>query len=57
MGRHDVHLSPDQATATRVGARRGKAVVLTMDAAAVVAYGYAFLVSATGSGWSAEYPR
>ncbi|GAB3441787.1 RNA 2'-phosphotransferase [Actinophytocola sediminis] len=46
MARHDVHLSTDQATATRVGARRGKPVVLTVDAAAMTAAGHTFRVSA-----------
>lgn len=32
MNRHDVHLSPDRETATRVGARRGRPVVLGVDA-------------------------
>ena len=32
MTRHAVHLSPDVETATRVGGRRGKAVVLRVDA-------------------------
>src|SRR5919109_5052260 len=33
MARHDVHLSPDRETARRVGARRGRPVVLSVDAA------------------------
>ena len=32
MGRHHVHLSPDVATARRVGGRRGRPVVLVVDA-------------------------
>src|SRR5204863_302298 len=32
--RHDVHLSPDEATAGRVGARRGRPVVLVIQAGA-----------------------
>jgi putative RNA 2'-phosphotransferase len=35
MARHHVHLSPDLETAQRVGARRGKAVVLVIDAASM----------------------
>lgn len=31
MNRHDVHLSADRETATRVGARRGRPVVLSVD--------------------------
>jgi putative RNA 2'-phosphotransferase len=34
-GRHHVHLSPDVETARRVGGRRGDAVVLEVDTAAV----------------------
>ncbi len=34
-GRHHVHLSPDVTTARRVGGRRGDAVVLEVDTAAV----------------------
>ncbi|MEU1849257.1 RNA 2'-phosphotransferase [Streptomyces sp. NPDC019990] len=48
MNRHDVHLSPDRETATRVGARRGRPVVLTVDAAAMHRDGHAFHVSANG---------
>ncbi|QHC26502.1 RNA 2'-phosphotransferase [Streptomyces sp. GS7] len=48
MSRHAVHLSPDRETATRVGARRGKAVVLTVDATAMHRRGHVFRVSANG---------
>ncbi|MCV2457985.1 RNA 2'-phosphotransferase [Streptomyces sp. ICN988] len=48
MNRHDVHLSPDRATATRVGARRGRPVVLSVDAAAMHRDGHVFHVSANG---------
>ncbi|MFV2112452.1 RNA 2'-phosphotransferase [Micromonospora sp. LOL_025] len=48
-GRHHVHLSPDEATARRVGARRpGELVVLTVDAAAMARDGHAFYRSANG---------
>ncbi|MEV0808697.1 RNA 2'-phosphotransferase [Micromonospora sp. NPDC050200] len=48
-GRHHVHLSPDVATARRVGARRGGAVVvLTVDAAAMARAGHVFYRSANG---------
>ena len=33
MARHHVHLSPDEETARRVGARRGQPIILTVDAA------------------------
>lgn len=46
--RHHVHLSPDTATATTVGARRGKPVLLTIDAAAMTRQGLLFYRSANG---------
>ncbi|PPS84207.1 RNA 2'-phosphotransferase [Streptomyces sp. MH60] len=48
MNRHAVHLSPDRETATRVGARRGRPVVLPVDAAAMHRAGHVFHVSANG---------
>jgi putative RNA 2'-phosphotransferase len=48
MQRHDVHLSADVDTAKRVGARRGKPVVLTVQAEAMYAEGYEFRVSENG---------
>jgi len=48
MARHDVHLSPDTATARKVGARRGAPVVLAVDAAAMAAAGHEFRVTANG---------
>ncbi|MFF8015564.1 RNA 2'-phosphotransferase [Streptomyces sp. NPDC007929] len=48
MNRHAVHLSPDRETATRVGARRGRPVVLDVDAAAMHRDGHVFQVSANG---------
>ncbi|MET8981582.1 RNA 2'-phosphotransferase [Streptomyces sp. NPDC004539] len=48
MNRHDVHLSPDRTTATRVGARRGRPVVLTVDSGAMHRDGHVFQVSANG---------
>ncbi|CAL9503732.1 putative RNA 2'-phosphotransferase [Streptomyces sp. enrichment culture] len=48
MNRHAVHLSPDRETATRVGARRGRPVVLTVDAEAMHRDGHVFHVSANG---------
>ncbi|MGC5034497.1 RNA 2'-phosphotransferase [Streptomyces sp. DT190] len=48
MSRHAVHLSPDRDTATRVGARRGRPVVLTVDADAMHRDGHVFHVSANG---------
>jgi putative RNA 2'-phosphotransferase len=46
--RHHVHLSADIATAQKVGARRGKPVVLAIRAAAMVAAGHTFSRSANG---------
>jgi putative RNA 2'-phosphotransferase len=48
MNRHAVHLSPDRETADRVGARRGKPVILVVDAARMAADGHEFRVSANG---------
>jgi putative RNA 2'-phosphotransferase len=46
--RHAVHLSPDVATAHRVGARRGACAVLVVDARAMHEAGHSFTVSANG---------
>ena len=46
--RHHVHLSPDTETATKVGARHGKPVVLVIDAAKMRADGRVFFCSANG---------
>jgi putative RNA 2'-phosphotransferase len=46
--RHAVHLSADVATASSVGGRRGRPVVLRVDAAAMVADGATFTRSANG---------
>jgi putative RNA 2'-phosphotransferase len=56
MRRHDVHLSPDRDTATRVGSRRGRAVVLTVDAARMTAAGHRFRVSENGVWLTAAVP-
>jgi putative RNA 2'-phosphotransferase len=56
MGRHHVHLSRDVATATRVGARRGRPVVLEVAAERMLADGYDFYVTGTASGWWATCP-
>lgn len=42
MGRHHVHLSPDEATARAVGSRRGTPVVLRIDARAMHKAGHVF---------------
>ncbi|MEU8926744.1 RNA 2'-phosphotransferase [Kitasatospora sp. NPDC048545] len=48
MTRRDVHLSADTETATRVGARHGRPVVLTVNAAAMAAAGHEFRLSDNG---------
>lgn len=53
MKRHAVHLSPDHETAARVGARRGRALVLPVRAGAMHREGHTFRVSENGV-WLAE---
>ncbi|MBD2768872.1 RNA 2'-phosphotransferase [Hymenobacter sp. BT664] len=48
MNRHHVHLSPDEETARRVGARRGKPVILVTDAQALHTAGVVFYESGNG---------
>jgi putative RNA 2'-phosphotransferase len=48
MDRHHVHLSGDEETARKVGARRGKPIILAVDAAAMRRDGYLFYRSANG---------
>ncbi len=54
MARHHVHLSVDTTTATKVGQRRGKPVVLVVDAAKMQADGHVFYRSANGV-WLVEH--
>ena len=54
--RHHVHLSPDTETATKVGARHGKPVVLVVDAAKMRADGHVFFCSANGVWLVEEVP-
>jgi putative RNA 2'-phosphotransferase len=54
MTRHDVHLSPDVRTAIKVGSRRGKPVVLAVDAGRMHADGHVFRLSANGV-WLTEH--
>ncbi|TDD54010.1 RNA 2'-phosphotransferase [Saccharopolyspora elongata] len=56
MNRHHVHLSVDRETAKRVGGRRGRPVVLTVDAAGMHATGHEFRVSANGV-WLVDHVR
>ena len=48
MSRHHVHLTADEATARRVGQRRGRPVLLAVDAAALHAAGGVFYRSGNG---------
>ncbi|WP_309296259.1 RNA 2'-phosphotransferase [Caballeronia novacaledonica] len=48
QSRHAVHLSTDADTATRVGARHGRPLVLVVDAARMHADGYTFSLSNNG---------
>jgi putative RNA 2'-phosphotransferase len=46
--RNQVHLSPDERTAVRVGQRHGNPVVLTVQAGRMYANGFTFYLSANG---------
>ena len=48
MRRHHVHLSPDEATARAVGGRRGRPVVLAVDAGKMHRDGWVFYRSGNG---------
>ena len=48
MDRHDVHLSKDVETATKVGERRGKPIILVIDSAKMAADGCKFRLSENG---------
>jgi putative RNA 2'-phosphotransferase len=54
MDRHHVHLSPDRETATKVGSRRGRPVVLVVDAERMTGEGYTFYKSENGV-WLTEH--
>lgn len=56
MKRHHVHLSKDVATATKVGSRRGKPVILEVAAQAMAAVGYQFYISDNGVYLTDEVP-
>jgi putative RNA 2'-phosphotransferase len=57
MDRTHVHLSPDLDTARLVAVRRkGPHILLTVDAAAMAAQGYAFLVADNGVWLAAQVP-
>src|SRR6202042_2715848 len=46
--RHHVHLSKDTQTARKVGARRGKPVILQVDAGQMFRQGFKFFLSVNG---------
>jgi putative RNA 2'-phosphotransferase len=48
MNRHHVHLSPDKETASNVGSRRGKPIILAVRAVEMASAGHLFYVSANG---------
>lgn len=48
MSRHDVHLSPDVETARRVGARRGRPLILVVDTKSMHENAHEFQLSANG---------
>jgi putative RNA 2'-phosphotransferase len=48
MSRHHVHLSVDQQTAHKVGSRHGRAVIFTVDTAAMHQAGHTFYRSENG---------
>lgn len=54
MQRHHVHLSPDRETATSVGQRRGKPIVLLVQAERMARSGYEFYLSTNGV-WLADH--
>jgi putative RNA 2'-phosphotransferase len=54
MARHHVHLSPDTATAAKVGARHGRPVLFAVDAAGMHRAGHVFFRSANGV-WLVEH--
>lgn len=56
MSRHDVHLSADLVTARAVGARHGRPIVLSVDAAAMAAHGHTFRVTGNGVWLTATVP-
>lgn len=56
MNRHDVHLSPDKETATRVAIRRGKPVILVIETYPLLRDGYQFRVSDNGVWLVGEVP-
>ncbi len=54
--RHHVHLSANTETAVQVGSRRGRPVILHVDAGAMVAAGHLFFISANGVWLTEQVP-
>jgi putative RNA 2'-phosphotransferase len=54
--RHHVHLSESREVAAAVGSRRGKAIVLVVDAAGMAASGFLFFRSANGVWLTEQVP-
>ena len=55
--RRQVHLSVDEETAANVGARHGKPIILTVDAAAMHREGFAFYLADNGVWLTDRVPR
>jgi len=56
MSRHAVHLSPDYETATKVGARRGRAVVIKVRARRMHEDGHEFRLTGNGVWYTDHVP-
>ena len=56
MQRHHVHLAPDKATARLVGSRRGKPIILRIDARTMRHAGYEFFVTPNNVWLTASVP-
>lgn len=54
MNRHHVHLSVDIATAAKVGSRRGRYTILTVNALTMYNSGYKFFITHNGV-WLTDY--
>ncbi len=57
MSRQHVHMSEDTDTATKVGLRHGKVMVLKIDAERMYADGFAFFCSENGVWLTSHVPQ
>ena len=57
MKRHHVHLSKDIETATKVGSRRGKPIILKIDAKTMQDLGFKFYISDNGVYLTESVPK